>query len=393
MANMHNPAINSSHRQLPLLSRFEILPTVKVHDSIISIGLSAWNACFAEELEDYHYLLAVEQAGVVGFAWRYITIEEHGKVIVAMPAFLTDYPLDTTLEEGMLRRALRRIRAFIPRFLMMKLACLGSPVTENGRVGFHESIPESRKAELLAQLMDGFFHYAQIQGYRLWGVKDIASQHKRLWDEVAKKMGFSPMTGLATAHLDINFTTLDGYLELLSKETRKDMRRKLKSCSSIRMEIRSNIDDVLPRVLALYQDTKDRSEFQFEDLPEEYFRHVLAQMDERAMCVLYFYGDTLLAANLLLKNDTKLLDKFFCMQGVEGRKHNLYFLSWFTNLEYCLANGISHYQSGQACYGNKLRLKCHLNTNDMYFKHANPWLNAVLRKVAPLFEMRGEEVL
>lgn len=362
---------------------------VRVLHSLSEVNAQDWNACFANELENYEYLYAVEQAAIKGFAWRYVVAQSHGRMIAAMPAFLTDYALDTTLDDGTLRRTIRRIRKWFPHFLTMKLACLGSPETECGLVGFHPDVLDVDKTPLLAQLIDGFEQHAKLSGCALLGIKDVPAQHKHLWERAAPT--YCALPGMATAHLDIDFAHVDDYLARLSYQSRKDMRRKLKAAHNIRIEPHTNIDDVLPQVLALYHDTKARSEFQFEELTENYFRGVLAGMPGRSLCTLYWHDDRLLAANLMLKDAHTLLDKFFCMDGVRGRAHNLYFVSWFHNLQFCLDHGISRYQSGQACLENKLRLKSQLNPNWMLFRHRNPVIGRVLRLIAPLLAMNEEE--
>src|SRR5262249_44260156 len=144
-------------------------------------------------------------------------------------------------------------------------------------------------------------------------------------------------------------------------------------------------DDELDQVLELYRQTRERADMQFEELTPEYFTGVLASMPGRSHCALYYAGDTLLAANLLLHDGRTLLDKFFCMDARLGRQFNLYFLSWFNNLQFCLDRGLARYQSGQAAYQNKLRLGSALTRTRMYFRHRNPLLNAALRAAAPLF--------
>src|SRR5262245_22171442 len=84
--------------------------------SIRDIGREAWNACFPGEIEDYDYLLAVEEAGMEDFVWRYIALSENGRVIAAMPLFLTDYQLETTIELKSLRLFTKRIRRHWPDF-------------------------------------------------------------------------------------------------------------------------------------------------------------------------------------------------------------------------------------------------------------------------------------
>lgn len=357
----------------------------EVHYSIRSVGRDAWNACFHDQVEDYDCLLAIEGAGIDGFEWRYITIVEDGRVSAAMPAFLCPYALDTTLGDGMLRRLVRRVRQSFPGFLTLRLACLGSPCTETGAVGFHPEVPSQRRETLFAELLSSFEQLAETEDCALMGLKDIPQPIAPELDGLLQARGYAAVGGLPTAWLDIDFKTIDDYLARLSSGTRKDMRRKLKSFDQVRVEIRTDFGNLLPQVMALYHDTRNRSEWQFEELTAAYFEGILSRMPGRSFCVFYFVEDELLAANLIVHDERVAIDKFFCMDGERGRPHNLYFLSWFTNLRYCLDHGLSRYQSGQAYYENKLRLGSKLTANAMLFRHRNPALQAILRLVSPLF--------
>ncbi len=377
--HQHKPHDGCNH-PTPALS---VLAHTRVADSIAEIGSTAWNACFPAELEDYHYLLAVEKSAIPGFTRRYAVVEEHGIVVAAMPAFFCDYQIDTTLEDGAPRRAIRRLRSIFPRFLTIKLACLGSPEIECAKIGFHPTIAESAKPALLAQLVSGFEYDARRRGFKLIGVKDLPAPQKPLWDTLP---GFASLPAMPTARLSVDFASAEEYLARLSHKSRKDMRRKLKD-SAIRIEQRDNVDDVLPQIIALYRSTRQRSEFQFEELNQAYFQGVLAHMSGRAFCTLFWHGQTLLAANLMLADKHLLLDKFFCMDAGEGRKHNLYYVSWFANIAYCLEHHIPCYQCGQAGYENKLRLKSQLTPNWLMFRHANPVMAMLLKLTAHVLAM------
>lgn len=364
-------------------------PVAEVHFSIRAIGREAWNACFHDQVEDYDCLLAIEEAGIEGFEWRYITIAEDGRVSAVMPAFLCRYALDTTLEDGRLRRAVRGLRRRFPDFLTLRLACLGSPCTETGLIGFHPDVAPGRRDILFCELLSFFEELAATEDCALMGLKDIPSPVSAEFGDRLAARGYAMISGLPTAWMDIDFKTIDDYLARLSSGTRKDMRRKLKSFADVRLEIRTDFGDLLPEVMALYHDTRNRSEWQFEELTPAYFEGILAHMRGRSFCALYFVGDRLLAANLIVHDKSVgggvAIDKFFCMDGERGRPYNLYFLSWFTNLRYCLSNGIRRYQSGQAYYENKLRLGSQLTANAMFFRHRNPVLQKILRLVSPLF--------
>ncbi|MFK0164688.1 GNAT family N-acetyltransferase [Rhizobium sp. NPDC090279] len=360
-------------------------PVAEVHFSICAIGRDAWNACFPGQVEDYDCLLAIEEAGLEGFEWRYITVTEGGRVSAAMPAFLCLYALDTTLDEGFLRRSVRSVQRNFPGFLKLRLACLGSPCTETGAIGFHPDLSRERRRLLLTEMLSFFDQVAATERCGLIGLKDVPEQASAEFGDLLAARGYAAIGGLPTAWLDIDFKTIDDYLARLSAGTRKDMRRKMKSFEQVRVEIRTELGELLPEVMTLYRDTRNRSELQFEELTSAYFQGILARMSGRSFCVLYFVEDKLLAANLIMHDERVAIDKFFCMDGEKGRPYNLYFLSWFTNLRYCLDNGLSRYLSGQAHYENKLRLGSQLTANAMYFRHRNPLLQRLLRLVSPLF--------
>ncbi|WP_201769411.1 peptidogalycan biosysnthesis protein [Paracoccus aminophilus] len=372
-------AARSSH--MPQTRAVEI----RIHRSIAEIAAPDWDACFPGNPEGHAYLLATERAGIEGFGWRYLTAQEGGRIIAAMPAFLTDYALETTVDNPRLRGIVARIRKSWRRFLVLKLACLGSPCTETGRPGFHPLLDEARRPTLMAQLIAAFEAMAKAEGCALRGLKDMPETELPALRPVIDAAGYAALPGLATAWLDIDFDSEDDYLAQLSARTRKDMRRKLKSRAQVSVEHVTDLAPVLDRYMALYNATRDRSDWQFEALTADYFTAILRDMPGRSFCTLYRVEGRLLAANFFVANEDVLIDKFFCMDAEEGRAYNLYYLSWFNNIAYCLEHGIARYQSGQAYYDNKLRLGSQLTANFMFFRHRNPILQRVLRWVSPLF--------
>lgn len=363
----------------------DIVPTIR------AVGREAWNACYPDALENYDYLLAVEEVGIPGFTWNYALVRQGNRVLACMPAFLTDFSPLTTLDDGILKNLVLAIQRRFPGFLSFRFACLGSPVVESGAVGFHPAVPEAHKPGMLRLLLGYFERKKQQDGFTLIGIKDIPERQKALWEAAAAPMGYRFLRSMPGAELAVDFASMEEYMSRLSADTRKDMRRKLKKLPQLRIEQRTRLDDVLPEVERLYTSTKNRSDFQFEELTGSYFAGVLRHMGERAHCMLYFAGDKLLAFNLVLKDRQRLLDKFFCMDATAGRQFNLYFISWFTNLQYCLDHGIGSYQSGQAGYENKLRLGSTLSVNWLMFRHLNPVMNWLLRRVAPFLAIDREQ--
>lgn len=359
------------------------MPETRVVRSIHEIGREAWDACCAGAIEGFDYLAAVEEAGLAGFDWRYVVAEEAGRVVAAMPGFFTDYSLDTTLT-GLGRRLVSVTRRFAPRAFTVRMACLGSPCTEDVGLGFAAAVERARRAELLDAMLEAFEAAAAQAGCWLLAVKDAPEADRDVWTAATRPIGYQPTPGMPTAELVIDFADIDGYLAGLGPGTRKDMRRKLKALSALRIEVVHELDGLEPRILELYRQTRERSNLQFEDLTAAYFTGVLRRMGERALCVLYWAQGELIGFNLLLQDGVTLLDKFFCMETARGPAFNLYFVSWFTNVRLCLERGLRRYQSGQAAYDNKLRLGSRLIGADMYFRHRRPLVNRALQWAAPL---------
>jgi uncharacterized protein len=356
-----------------------ILPTIH------QIDRDAWNDCFPGEIETYDYLLAVEEAGIDGFEFCYAVIQdEDGHVVAAMPAFSCNYALDTTLDASPIKRLVERVRRHFGTFLTLRLACLGSPCTETGTVGFHPKTDEHRHPALFSMLLDAFEEYARVKRCSLVAMKDLPQPAQANIGSVLSSRGYAEIGSMPTALLDIGFNTIEGYFATLSGATRKDIRRKLRSRDMVRIEYRAQFGDLLPRVMELYRETRARSDWQFEELTPAYFDGILKNMPGRSFCMMYFVNDELLAANLLVHDEDRLIDKFFCMDAKKGRPYNLYYLSWCNNIEFCLRHGIGRYQSGQAYYRNKIRLGSWLTPNAMYFRHRNRLLHAILNTVSPL---------
>lgn len=358
------------------------MPEIRVVDSLAQVERAQWAALFPGEVEDYDYLTAIERSDLDGFRWRYVLAFEGDELVAAAPAFLTDYPLETTLT-GALRRLADRLGRVFPGLFTLRLACIGSPCTEKALIGVAPAAEPALRAALVNALVTGFEAEARREGCSLIGVKEMVEADRPGWG--ARALGYRSIAGLPIAHLEIDFPDLDQYCERLTASARKDMRRKLRALDRVRIEVRTDVDDVLDRIMALYAETRGRADMSLEALTPAYFRGVLRQMPGRALCVLYFDGDELLAANLLLQDGATLVDKYFCMEAARGRAFNLYFLSWFTNVRLCLEGGWTRYQAGQASYDVKLRLGSRLTRTANYFRHRDPLVNALLRLAAPLF--------
>lgn len=352
--------------------------TAQAYSTIQAIDRRAWNDCFPNALEGWDYYLAVENAGIEDFQWRYLALYEGSTLVAVAPAFTTGYRLDTTVQ-GIGKRITERLQRYWPGLLQLRLYAIGSPVAEQCNAGTASHVPVERRQALLEQLLLIAQRDADALGIGLRAVKDAPSSDRQ-WADSCQAAGFQAMPSLPSALLPIPFGSIDAYLGTLGKSTRKDLRRKLRAPGP-RIEWRRSIDDVMPDIMRLYEATLARSDLQFERLPADYFTGILEHLGERAACVLYWIDEQLVAFNLILIDRHRLIDKFFAHDLDLTREHNLYMRSWLANVDYCIEHKIALYECGQAGYASKLRLGCSFTGNTLFFRHRNPLLNTLLKLI------------
>lgn len=361
-----------------------------VATTIEAFGRDEWNALFPDDLEDFAYYRAVEASAIPGFSWLYFGVRENGVLRAAVAAFITDYPLDTTVT-GALRHVTRAVARVLPRLMNQRLLSLGSPVTETCHLGFSPDCNAAERDRLLAAILCEVEAYGRAQRIQMIAVKDAGSRQDEIWSDAGEKSGLRRQPGLPTAWLDIDFSSIDEYLERLSSGTRKDMRRKLRAGEALRVEWRDNIDDIQERVTDLYLQTRANAEFNFEELTGEYFAAVLREMPGRASCATYWLGDRLVAFNLLLHDGKCLLDKFLGMDYSVAREYNLYFYTWFENVRWCIEHRVPVYQSGQGLHREKLRLGSRIEANWIWYRHRNRLIDRILAALEGLARLDRED--
>ena len=375
-----------------VIDRFDPRPlvlTIGVHRTIRGISQTDWDSCFPEDPEGWAFHRAVEDSELVAFSWAYFAVHEHDRVVAVVPAFVTDYRLDTTIQ-GPWRTALQPLLRRLKRPLTLRLLCLGSPLADKCHLGFAPDFPAVRRREVVGRLLACVDAFAVTHGIRLVAAKDITDVDlENGVDATFAAAGFTRQPSLPNTVLALPDGGEDAYLRALSHAARRDVRRKLQTRDLVQIEHRHGREalTLLPDIVQLYKDQRDRSPLdfgQFETLTPAYFRQVLIEQGEAAVVSLYLHQGQPLAFNLCYHTGRLFIDKFIGFKPPLSRAFNLYVVSWMTNVRYCLARGIPILQTGQTAYAMKLHLGAKLQPNWIFFRHGNPILNATLRLASPL---------
>ena len=358
-----------------------ILPGVR------ATSRGAWDSLFPGDAEGWDYYAACEAAPPPAFAFSAIGVFAGDRLVAAAPIFQLTYRLDTPLQ-GRWRALGDWLARTIPRYVVLPVVGLGSPLADRCHIGFAPDLAAAARQTAMQVLLDGLEAHAAAEGVEILALKDLADRDLAATDAALSRAHYTRVGSLPVAVLDLQpFKTEDAYLGSLSAATRKDIRRKLKGASRIRVERRTAIDDVEAEVVALYDSTRGQSGFDygdFEKLSPAYFRGVVDRLGDRAVTMLYWLDDELIGFNLLFVEGDRVIDKFIGMRYPVARDHNLYVLSWMTNVRFCLQHGIGHMQTGQTAYSSKLRFGSRLDKLWLCFKHRRPFWNFVFRKAGPL---------
>src|SRR6185437_4867415 len=98
----------------------------------------------------------------------------------------------------------------------------------------------------------------------------------------------------------------------------------------------------------LYLNVYGQSKYHFDQLTRSFFTEVFQDAAANGVMFLYRRQDDgrLIAWNLSYEYGGYLVDKYVGFEYPDVRQLNIYFISWFENLEYAISRGLSHYIAG-----------------------------------------------
>ncbi len=361
----------------------ERLPTLthSLVPSVSQIDARDWLRLFGDTAEGYEFYQVLESSRLEGFAFCYVLVSAGAEVELIAPLFWSDFDLGIGLE-GPAQKILGAARRLCPRLLKARTLFCGSPFGEAGVIGLAGSPadPAALRSELL-RAMEGV---CRRQGLAFILFKDFPAERRPLLAPLARE-GFFFGDSFPNVEVPLPFPTMAAYVESLSANARKDLRRKVRHAEAtgrLRVEVVEDIAPWIEPAYALYLNTYRAGTVRFEQLTREYFLETGRRMAGRAKFFLFFSGDRLVAFNLCFLHGDQLIDKFIGLDYAVARPLNLYFYTWHHNVQWCIAHGVRHYWVGQTDHGAKVRLGGRLVPLYFCARHRNPLVNRLLRLAA-----------
>ena len=310
-----------------------------------------------------------------------------------VPAFATVFDLLTTAEPDVSRRidALPWSRRW--RNLLRARTCfIGTTVSEYAPLS--DDVPAETLVHDILRSVGSRFPFVIIKDLPAEPalVGNSAFEYSRAVLKACEASGFVTVEGQALAYVPIDFSSIDEFLGRRSHARRKELRRKLRSRANLEIEnipigdARFNDDEFLQLLYGLYLNVYHQSEIHFDLLTPDFFRAVLRDASIDGVVFTYRAGGDLIGYNLCVQHDDMLVDKYIGLLYPQSRRHNLYTVSWFHNLQYALQHSLSHYVAGWT----DPEIKRSLGARFTFTQHAvyarNPIVRFILRKSKRHFE-------
>jgi len=356
----------------------------RILDTVKEINPRDWDALFGDNPEGYGFYKTLDESHLEYFIFRYLVIYKDKEPCLIAPFFISYLDLAIACN-GLLRKAIQSIRRYFPRFLSIKTLFFGSAFSEYGCIGIKaDTPPDTGLQGLMGVMLQAIKEFSGSERIRFIVFKDFLKQDSELLEPLRLK-GYLKLKSYPSMTTELRFGDTDGYLSSLSYSTRKNLRRKLKAANSsfkIKIEERGSVADIIDQVHSLYMNNYSTGDTKFEKLNREFFLNISKNMPECARYFLYYVDGKLSAFNLCFIRKDLFIDKFVGFDYDMSYKANLYFVSWYFNVGWCIKNKIPLYQTGQTDYEAKVRLGGEAVPLYIYMKHRNRFMNLLIKILA-----------
>lgn len=310
-----------------------------------------------------------------------------------VPAFSAKFDLLTTADHAF-RRKIQKLPFYKKwcQLLHLQTCFVGTTVSEYALLA--DGVDADSLAASIKQQVVGNFPLSVV--------KDLpnnsplhdqrVSSYSQAFVNALKKNGFIEVQGQALAWVNIDYKDIDDYLSRLSYSRRKDLRRKLRSRKELDIRLLHAGDAcffdqaVLDNYYQLYLNVYEQSEIHFDLLSKGFFSRLLMDSYSGAKIFAYYHQEKLIGYNICFVVNDVLVDKYVGFSYPAAREFNLYYVSWFHNLDYAKQQGLKRYIAGWT----DPQVKAYLGAQFTFTRHMVYIRNRVLRAILRRFSTRFE---
>jgi hypothetical protein len=359
--------------------------SAKVLAKTTDIDAELWRATFGTGYKNFEYYRLIEDTVQTGFTYRYLVLFDLDERPIALqPLIIADQDLATAIN-GRIGRAIKSIRARLPRFLYSRMLMAGCLVGD-GKLGILPGVDPSFASDLLAEALQQF---ARSEAISFVTIKDFSPSLRSNLRPLVRA-GYTRLDGFPSLHLDLNFSSVEGYMrQYLSRVTRKSFKRKLKKTAAaiprIELEVRNDCSETIDEIYPLYLNVAQRGDVTFEVFTKEYFLEASRRMPERVRYFIWRQNGKAIAFSFCIIWGDTIYDNDIGLDYAVAHELNLYHLTFHDILDWALKNHLRFYETAPFNYEVKLHLRLRPVPLDLYIRHRSPVINLFLKFVAPFF--------
>jgi len=309
-----------------------------------------------------------------------------------LPFFTTNFNLLTTLDIPVKKKIESVIGySYWGRLLHLETCFIGTTVTEYTPLTQQfqvnevvEQFKKNAKKHTLTIIKDLPLNSPLLSEYE--------NQYSQALIQAAERAGFLSVEGQALAYVPIDFEHREEYLSRLSKSRRKNLKRKLKSLNELRVQRLATGSEEFKdaqfraQLYALFLAVYNQSEIHFDLLTPAFFDEILQDAQSAGQVFFYWKENTLVGYNICYEYQNNLVDKYIGLNYPLATQYNLYFISWFVNLDYAKQRGLEHYIAGWTDPEVKSQLGAKFTFTQHLVWVRQPALRFILGKIRHLFE-------
>ena len=343
---------------------------VSVYGTSADVPPEIWRRVLTGHSKDHRYYGISEETLAGQFDHVYLVMRDLvGARLAVQPVFLVKQDVLDGLP-ARVHALLAWPRRFFPSWLRMGMLVAGCSAGDGAL--------DCRELWAVEMLIEALAVFARQSGVSVILLKDFPSLYR---DDLKalNERGYRRIPSMPGCMLDFNFRTFEEYR---SKVLGRNMRHKFNKIARmppVPMEVVSDITPIATEIHALYVQTHQRSKMRFECLTPEFFTRVGREMPESARFFLWRVDGRLAAFALCLVHDGTMHHLNIGFDYAVSLDRRLYYTTVKDLFEWCLAQGLKGYYTGQLNYHPKLHLRMKLSPLDLYSRHTSTLVNPLYK--------------
>jgi len=355
---------------------------IQWHSSVEDISEDLWQECFVAPYEGKWWYAALELAGLEAqFKFMYGLILFNDKPVGIAPAFLMDVPIALVIPPALLP-FFNVLGKFFPSLLYQRTFFIGSPCSDEGRVGL---VDGANATEVFSMINKAMRNQADKLGasMRVW--KDFSKEHQSALVSLLKNDGLFHLVSFPGTSLHLEGKNKNDYISSLKASRRNKIKKKMKQANDapVYSEVVAQPSAaVMDEIFSLFWQTYEKGNTKFEQLNRSFF-DVISQYEHSYYVILRKKeSNEMLSFMLCFRLGEHVVNKFIGIDYNQPKEWFLYFRLWDAAVEWSYSVGASSIQSGQTGYAPKIELGNDMVPLSNYCKHKNPIVNFIYQLVA-----------